>query len=236
MADFFFAACEYKFCDEVVPGQFEGYASTFTVDQGGDLIRPGAFTKTLQLDPTPKMYLNHAGMPWKTTTAEDMIPIGVWKACAEDQNGLAVKGQLADLTTDRGRMIHAAMKDGRLGGLSIGYKATRVTRGSKAGQPVRTIHECKLHEISVVSDPMNAACTVSQVKAMMDGFNPRDVEAALRDAGLSRADAVKSVAILRDYLRRDGEVTTAERRDDAGAAELVAAIKRAASTLTTARR
>jgi hypothetical protein len=62
------------------------------------------------------------------------------------------------------------------------------------------------------------------------------MEAALRDAGLSRADAVKSVAVLRDHLRRDGEGPTNARRDDAAAAELVAAIKRATSTLTKTRR
>lgn len=92
----------------------------------------------------------------------------------EDSAGLAVKGRLSDLDTDQGRRIHSAMKDGRLCGLSIGYKATRVTRGTKAEQPLRTIHECKLREISIVSEPMNSSAVIRQVKGVYEEIKSPD--------------------------------------------------------------
>jgi uncharacterized protein Smg (DUF494 family) len=55
-------------------------------------------------------------------------------------------------------------------------------------------------EVSLVTFPMLPDARISSIK----DFNPRELEAGLRDAGLSRADAVKAVAFFKN-LQRDVE-------------------------------
>jgi len=70
-------------------GQFEGYASTFgNVDQGGDLIEPGAFRESVGKARTEGWSIP---MLWQHDQRE---PIGVWRDIFEDDRGLFVRGQL----------------------------------------------------------------------------------------------------------------------------------------------
>lgn len=218
-------------------GCFEGYAAVFhNIDSKGDMIEAGAFAASLAARKRegrglPPMYKMHGA-----AMGGSPEPIGVWEEMVEDANGLRVKGRLVGMDTDQGEWNYALLRDGALKGLSIGFRV--MPRGSRKGSgrpgdPLRYLTAVDLQEVSLVDDPANAMAQVYSVKS---AFDPRDMEAALRDAGLSRADAVKSVAVLRDHLRRDGEGPTNARRDDAAAAELVAAIKRATSTLTKTRR
>jgi HK97 family phage prohead protease len=135
---------EYKFVADGPEGTFEGYGSTFgMLDDGGDMMMPGCFDKTLAqckaAGAMPKMLLNHGGMAWGSPTPEDMIPIGKWSTDVPDSNGLQAKGRLINLDTESGKRIYGAMKEGELGGLSIGYKARDFTRGTKPGEPRRTL-------------------------------------------------------------------------------------------------
>lgn len=236
MADYFGAPLEVKLLgNDSQCGAFEGYGAVFgNMDSKGDVIEAGSFAASLLERkrtgrPLPPMLKMHGAAMGNVHE-----PIGVWEEMEEDASGLRVKGRLIGMDTEQGRWNYAQLRDGALRGLSIGFKARSFRRGSgKAGEPARYLKAVDLLEVSLVDDPANA---LAQVYSFKSAFNPREVETALRDAGLSRADAVKGAAVFRDYLRRDGEGPGAERRDDAGAAELVAAIKRATSTLTTARR
>ena len=52
--------CQLKFSSDS-PGEFDGYASVFgSVDEVGDTISKGAFTKSLDSGRTIKMFVNHA--------------------------------------------------------------------------------------------------------------------------------------------------------------------------------
>jgi HK97 family phage prohead protease len=197
-------------------------------------LEPGAFSASLLqrkrdgrgFPPMLKMHGAAMGAPQE--------PIGVWEDMTEDQHGLCVKGRLIGMDTEQGRWNYAQLRDGALRGLSIGFKTRNFRRGSgKAGEPARYLKAVDLLEVSLVDDPANA---LAQVYSFKSGFNPREVETALRDAGFSRAEAVKGAAVFREYLCRDGEGPTPEHRDDAAAADLVAAIKRATSTLIPTRR
>ena len=65
-------------------GTFEGYASVFNIiDQGMDVVAPGAFTKSLG---TRKVK-----MLWQHDQSQ---PIGVWDEIREDERGLYVKGRI----------------------------------------------------------------------------------------------------------------------------------------------
>lgn len=216
LMEHFDATAEFKFADAetMQRGEFEGYASTFgNVDLGGDVVERGAFTETLKKRAPADiaLFFNHKSLG---------VPIGDWVEMRENDRGLVVKGRI-DLEDPEGRRVHNAMAKGRLRGLSIGYRVT--PGGSEMVRGVRRLKSLELHEISVVTSPMNTRAQMSRVKAAfdldaMDAKDWREIEAAFRMNGYSRADAVKAVATLKDWLRRDAGAPESLPRDEVGAA------------------
>src|SRR5690242_20357627 len=101
---------EFKFSSDK-EGEFEGYASIFgNEDGGGDVMMQGAFTDTLAehkaAGTMPKMLLNHGGAGMLGSDPMADLPIGKWLAMSEDTRGLQCKGQLINLNTERGKVIH----------------------------------------------------------------------------------------------------------------------------------
>jgi uncharacterized protein len=194
-------------------GEFSGYASTFgNVDNGYDVIMPGAFTKSLKERPADRIK-----MLWQHDVTQ---PIGVFTAAKEDKSGLYVEGRILTEIA-KGAEAYALMKAGVIDSMSIGYK-TMEADFTKEG--VRQLKEVGLFEVSLVTFPMNDQATIGSVKE----FNPRDVERGLRDAGLSRTDAVKAVAYFRTLLRDAGENAEIDPREAEAAAqsaEMVAATR-----------
>src|SRR4051794_7976184 len=120
--DHFYAPLEVKFTDTGAPaGVFSGYGAVFgNVDSHGDVIKPGAFAESIAQSkasgrPVP-MHLMHR------IFGGDGLPVGVWTNLAEDDHGLKVDGKISGMNTDGGRLLFERVKDGALGGLSIGYK------------------------------------------------------------------------------------------------------------------
>ena len=142
------------------------------VDLGGDVVLPGAFTKSLASG-------RKVAMLWQHDTRE---VIGMWTKVTEDADGLNVEGVLAD--TPRGNEAYALLKMGAIDGLSIGYQ----TKDSEWREDVRAIKEAELWEVSVVTFPMNEEARVDAVKAA--AMTEREMERKLtQDAGLSRSVA-----------------------------------------------
>lgn len=157
-------------------GIIEGYASVFdVVDNSMDVVRPGAFRKTLG---TRKIK-----MLWQHSMAE---PIGVWDEVREDERGLYVKGRILK-EVQRGREAMALYKAGAMDSLSIGYRTVQASQ--EGGGRVRSLDEIDLFEISLVTIPALDAATAS-VKSIR---TIRDFETALRDAGFSQREA-KAIA------------------------------------------
>lgn len=200
-------------------GSFEGYASTFgNVDNGYDVVMPGAFAKSLQERPVGRVK-----MLWQHDPAQ---PIGVWTQAVEDSKGLFVKGRILR-EVQKGAEAYALMKEGVIDSMSIGYR-TLESDYTNAG--IRQLKELGLMEISLVTFPMNDQATVTTIK----DFNPRELERGLRDAGLSRGDAVKAVALFRDHLRDAGGNVDHDPRDEDAAtnqAALAAALRKLETTL-----
>ena len=202
-------------------GAFEGYASTFgNVDQGYDVVMPGAFAKSLATRPAPQIK-----MLWQHDPSQ---PIGVWTDATEDSKGLYVKGRLLKQVA-KGAEAHALMKAGVIDSMSIGYR-TMEADFTQSG--VRQLKEVGLFEVSLVTFPMNDQATVTTVK----DFNPRDVERGLREAGLSRSDAVKAVAYFRTLLRDAGENVEFDPREAEAATQLPAEMTGALRSLIQAMR
>jgi len=145
----------------------EGYAATFgNVDQGNDIIHPGAFAKTLVERGNKVRFL------WQHDMHE---PIGRPLEMHEDPNGLFIKAIVSDTT--RGRDALALMRDGAISGLSIGYDAipggTDYTKGED-DESVRNLRELRLWEFSLCTFPMNEQAGVTALKATDGDITERE--------------------------------------------------------------
>jgi HK97 family phage prohead protease len=192
-------------------GAFEGYASTFNErDLGGDIVVPGAFTKSLKARGAKgvRMFADH----------DSSKRIGVWTEIAEDERGLAVKGQLLTQKTI-GQEAYIDLKAGALDGLSIGFRTKQDSYDGR--RKARMLKEVDLLEISLVSFPMNESARVTGIKAV-DGIKTiREFEDFLRDVGGYSHAAAKAIA--------KGGFKASDPRDEDDA---VAIIRRNIETLT----
>ena len=121
--------------------RFAGYAAVFDrLDNGGDVIRPGAFRETLQ---------RAGGVPllWQHRTG---AVIGRIDALREDRRGLRVIGTVA------GGEVAAMLRSKHLDGLSFGYRV----RKSQRREGVRELLDLELVEVSVVSHPMQSSARI----------------------------------------------------------------------------
>ena len=156
----------------------EGLGSVFhNVDQGGDIVMPGAFTKTLKAR-TPAMLWQHKS---------DHV-IGVWDEMRETPEGLRVKGRI--LETTLGNDVYTLAKAGALTGMSIGYGVKDSSIDKKTG--IRQLKDLDLYEVSLVTFPMNEKATITHVKTKP--ATERELEEHLRDVGFSQSEAKKIVS------------------------------------------
>ncbi|MEQ8295230.1 MAG: HK97 family phage prohead protease [Nitratireductor sp.] len=134
-------------------GRFRGYASLFgRLDQGRDLIEPGAFARALA-----KKGPGGIRMLFQHDPAQ---PIGRWLALREDARGLFVEGVLSS-GVGRAREVRALIAEGAIDGLSIGFRTVRAARDPR--RRVRRILEADLWEISVVTFPMLTGARVEAI-------------------------------------------------------------------------
>ena len=142
-------------------GEFQGYVSTFgNVDEGGDIVVQGAFTKTLEENKAFPLLWAHD--PSKPATV-----VGSFHG-AEDIHGLLINGNfLPDPDSQNVRMKVKALVDrGVKFGLSIGYKALKFGNDRLNGSVVRRLDELKLYEGSLALFPMNEMALLTEVKAI----------------------------------------------------------------------
>ncbi|WP_158750264.1 HK97 family phage prohead protease [Acidobacterium sp. S8] len=199
-------AFRVKSLDDGAQGSFVGYGSTYNnTDLGGDVVAPGAFTKTLQSSGGTIPLL------WQHDSRE---PVGTVKA-TDSEYGLKVAGQLL-MELPVAQKAHALLKSGIIRGMSIGYDTIRSTDTPDGG---RLLQELKLWELSLVTFPMNEAATVLGVKSLGD---VESILRGIRDAGDPevKAHLRKIAAECKRLLPAD--VDDAERR---AIAELAAKIR-----------
>jgi HK97 family phage prohead protease len=135
-------------------GTFTGLASTYgNVDLGGDMVMPGAFTKTLS-DKRGQLPLLMGHNP--------SAPIGL-ATLTDSPQGLQVRGELV-LEADGAKSAYALLRKGVIRGLSIGYDTIK----SVMDGGVRKLTELKLFEISLTPFPMNESAVITSVKAEGD--------------------------------------------------------------------
>ena len=137
-------------------GIFSGYAAVYgNIDSGGDIIEPGAFTKTIAEGWERVKILALHNDCW--------LPIGRPLELREDSNGLFIKAKISD--TSMGRDIKVLLKDGVLTELSIGYDPIVFDYDENG---IRHLREVKLWEVSVVTWAMNPEATITDYKQATD--------------------------------------------------------------------
>lgn len=127
--------------------RFAGYAALFDRrDAGRDMIRAGAFARTLadRREPLPLLWQHRAD-----------LRIGWIEQVAEDERGLRVMAAIDN--PDGGAAC--ALKRGEVNGLSFGYRARRFRR-DVAG---RELLDVDLFEVSLVTHPMQHGARVHLV-------------------------------------------------------------------------
>jgi HK97 family phage prohead protease len=155
---------------------------------------------------TLPMFLNHNDMG---------MPVGEWHEFQFDDDGMTAEGKLF-LNTVGGSDLYNVLKESPnlFGGVSVGAYADEAQMVDADGNPCDDdddyensyfqITKGGLREVSVVMYPNNPAAEVMNLE-YFDGeghANPRVIEKALRDAGLSRKDATTASSILKKLLEQ----------------------------------
>jgi uncharacterized protein len=186
-------------------GTFEGLLSPYgNVDEGGDVVLPGAYTKTLrEQGNSRKLLFEH----------ESKMPIG--KITLEDrQDGLWCKGKLL-LDVPDGKTTYSLIKNEIVDGLSIGFKAIK----DEMVNGIRHLKEIKLYEGSVVCFPMNERALITSVKSngklgfeLKGDFNEEFSEIQLSDAGYQMRSALSCAlsSLIWSGLKKEEIVSASE--------------------------
>jgi HK97 family phage prohead protease len=162
-------------------GIFEGIAAAYrrTPDRANDIIRAGAFKKTISENPkVPSLYMHDINLPIGAVSLTD------------SPEGLHVKGTLVR-GIQKAEEVLLLMKAGIIKTLSIGYDT--IQREYKDG--VRYLTEVKVGEVSVVigdlaADDMAIITSVKTDQALQaEPQSTQDLEAANLDSALATLQA-----------------------------------------------
>ena len=129
--------------------RFAGYAAVFDrPDNGGDVVRSGAFAASLAASrDVPLLWQHRPGSP-----------IGRIEHLSEDKRGLRVIAALGKGET--ARRAEALLASRKLDGLSFGYRV----RQAEAKGGLRELVQLELVEISLVATPMQRHARVHAVE------------------------------------------------------------------------
>jgi HK97 family phage prohead protease len=156
MSDHMLAPVEWKAAVGSKSGELEGHASVFgNVDQGGDVVLPGAFKKTLadwarSRQPLP-LIADHQ-------LSTDGV-IGSVTEAKEDGVGLHIRARFA--SDQKSQDVRTKMLEGHIRGMSFTYDAVKHRVGMMAGKEIRYLEEIKLYETTVTPFPMNVLALAS---------------------------------------------------------------------------
>lgn len=183
--------------DGLAEGEFLVYPSTFTKtpDSYGDVVAPGAFTKTIQAwkdsgNTLPGLFGHRMDDPdFYIASATDM---------GEDDHGWWVKGKF-DMESPKGAHVYRLVKSRRLSQLSFAYDVideagVQLDGGVKANE----LREVNVHEFSFVPIGANQDTSVVAVKALAD--------AVTADVKAGRVISAKNEAELRAAYESIGRV------------------------------
>jgi len=193
-------------------GKIEAMVTTWGAREGADgrkfNYQPEGFmdwAKTFSAEGKPlPMFLNHAA---------DNMPVGEWYSFEFDDDGMKAMGKIF-VNTNAGSDLYKIMKESptMFGGVSVGAYADEYQYVNEDGMPMMAgddtdegyfqITKGGLREVSVVMYPNNPMAEVHALEYFRnDGSaNLKNLEKALREAGISKKDAVTSASVFKKVL------------------------------------
>lgn len=179
---------------------------------------------------------------------DESLPAGEWTIFEFDDVGMTGKGRLFTNTT-AGRDLYTIMKESpnMVGGVSVGAYADEycmvdgegnmLAAGQDADEGYFQITKGGLREVSIVMNPNNLEANIRKLESCLelDGtINPRNLESALRDAGVSKQNAAVAVSVFKGVMesRRDAgkiialenDTVRSDSETEAANSELLAAL------------
>lgn len=186
---------------------FSGLASTWDMDLGGDIIRRGAFKRTIShwkagKRPLPLMDQH------RYDSVRDVV--GKLVDAEEEEYGLVTTWKVID--GPDGDEVWRRLSGGYVDGLSIGYSPVKQTAPDEEERRkgvYRYLDEVKLHEVSVVIWPMNEGARVSSVKTLIQGLSPEELQEVRALLGISEKDA-PAPAHIADLVALESDIRDVE--------------------------
>lgn len=160
---------------------------------------------------------------------DESMPVGEWTSFEFDDKGMSGSGRLFT-NTNAGRDLYTIMKESpnMVGGVSVGAYADEycmvdaegnmLDAGIAADEGYFQITKGGLREVSIVMQPNNLEANIRKLESCLDvdgTINPRNLESALRDAGVSKQNAAVAVSVFKGVMesRRDAGETVALEND-----------------------
>jgi len=193
-------------------GKIEAMVTTWGAREGADgrkfNYQPEGFmdwAKTFSKEGKPlPMFLNHAA---------DSMPVGEWHSFEFNDDGMMAEGKLF-MNTTAGSDLYKIMKESpkMFGGVSVGAYADEYQYVNEDGMPMMAgddtdegyfqITKGGLREVSVVMYPNNLQAEVQSLEYFREdgSANLKNLEKALREAGISKKDAVTSASVFKKVL------------------------------------
>lgn len=138
---------------------FRGYAAvfnSFSQDFGGwkEIIRAGAFAKTLSKNPDVRFLINHGDLPLARTPKTMRL--------SEDKRGLYVEAELDKSDPDVQRLM-PKMKRGDVDQMSFGFRTISDNWRREPGLDIRELQEVDINDgdVSIVTYPAYPATEAS---------------------------------------------------------------------------
>lgn len=203
---------EAQSADKEPTGKIEACVTTWGAREGADgrkfNYQPEGFmdwAKTFSAEGKPlPMFLNHAA---------DAMPVGEWTQFEFDDDGMTAEGRLY-MNTTAGSDLYQIMKESPMmfGGVSVGAYADEYQYVDENGMPMMAgddtsegyfqITKGGLREVSVVMYPNNPQAEVHKLEYFREdgSANLKNLEKTLREAGISKKDAVTSASVFKKVL------------------------------------
>jgi uncharacterized protein len=136
-------------------GTFTGRASTYgELDLGGDIVMPGAFAEAFERGGRTKILKQHMH--------DECIGLGI---VSDTPEALLLDGAL-ELDLQSAKDEWTRLRKGLLDGLSIGYSV--MAGGERYERGCRLLTKLRLHEVSLVTYPMNESARVTGIKQALE--------------------------------------------------------------------
>ena len=160
-----------------------------------ETIARGAFAKSLRESEDVRLLLNHDGVPLARTRSRTLTLTEITNP-ADDPQGRGQTGLWCEADIDASsplaQTVRSAMARGDLDEMSFAFAATKQEWNEDYTQ--RTVNECRLYDVSIVTYPANPATSVQLNSAEMQGL------AARMAAGSATRDDQAKIAELMGVL------------------------------------